>query len=211
MPRLKSPQRREQLKAVATRLFAEKGFDATTTAGIAQAAGVTEPILYRHFSGKQELFVQIIREVAHSSVQGWMELVKGVDDPAEKLRLITAAYPQEMTRRADVYSVIHGALAISRDPLVLGVLREYFKQIETFFMDIFRDGQKRGIFHAEANLQAAVWLMIHTGLGYTMIHLHLPGFEQFPIQQAMEYILCGVGSGGASAPPTTKTGTLSNM
>ena len=45
MPRLKAPQRREQLIEVATKLFARNGYEATTTAAIALAAGVTEPIL----------------------------------------------------------------------------------------------------------------------------------------------------------------------
>src|SRR5438067_12182421 len=60
MRRLKAPQRREQLIEVATKLFAKWGYDATTTAAIAEAAGVTEPILYRHFDSKQELFVAIV-------------------------------------------------------------------------------------------------------------------------------------------------------
>ena len=63
MPRLKAPQRREQLIEVATKLFARNGYEATTTAAIALAAGVTEPILYRHFKSKQELFVAIVRAV----------------------------------------------------------------------------------------------------------------------------------------------------
>ena len=42
MPRLKAPQRREQLIEVATKLFARNGYEATTTAAIALAAGVTE-------------------------------------------------------------------------------------------------------------------------------------------------------------------------
>ncbi len=59
MARLKAPQRREQLISVATRQFAKFGYDATTTDAIAKAAGVTEPILYRHFGSKQELFIAI--------------------------------------------------------------------------------------------------------------------------------------------------------
>ena len=62
--RLKAPQRREQLIEVATKLFAKSGYDATTTADIAKAAGVTEPILYRHFESKQELFIAIVRDVS---------------------------------------------------------------------------------------------------------------------------------------------------
>ena len=68
--RLKAPQRREQLIAVATKQFGKFGYDATTTAAIADAAGVTEPILYRHFGSKQELFIAITRESRRAAIIG---------------------------------------------------------------------------------------------------------------------------------------------
>src|SRR5881296_2017090 len=85
MPRLKAPQRREQLIEVATKLFAKHGYEATTTAAIADAAGVTEPILYRHFKSKQELFVAIVKAVSDRTMKHWHDLIDGVDDPAEQI------------------------------------------------------------------------------------------------------------------------------
>src|SRR5881296_2838113 len=75
MRRLKAPQRREQLIEVATKLFAKWGYEATTTAAIAEAAGVTEPILYRHFDSKQELFVAIVRSVSEQTLRHWAEIL----------------------------------------------------------------------------------------------------------------------------------------
>src|SRR6186997_1889035 len=75
MPRLKAPQRREQLIEVATKLFARGGYEATTTAAIALAAGVTEPILYRHFKSKQELFVAITRAMSKQTLASWAALI----------------------------------------------------------------------------------------------------------------------------------------
>src|SRR3954471_19893320 len=71
MPRLKAPQRREQLMEVATKLFAKNGYEATTTAAIAAMAGITEPILYRHFKSKQELFVAIVKSVSGKTIKHW--------------------------------------------------------------------------------------------------------------------------------------------
>src|SRR3954452_19685030 len=73
MRRLKAPQRREQLIEVATKLFAKWGYEATTTSAIPEAAGVTEPILYRHFDSKQELFVAIVRSVSEQTLRHWAE------------------------------------------------------------------------------------------------------------------------------------------
>src|SRR4051794_25149889 len=85
MRRLKAPQRREQLIEAATKLFAKWVYDATTTAAIAEAAGVTEPILYRHFDSKQELFVAIVRSVSALTMDHWREVIGSIKDPAEQI------------------------------------------------------------------------------------------------------------------------------
>src|SRR5262245_23803936 len=107
--RLKAAQRREQLIEVATKLFAKSGYEATTTAAIAEAAGVTEPILYRHFNSKQELFVAIVRDVSAHTLGQWHSITVNITDPAEKLRAVSAAIPDHMKRLADYYHVLHGA------------------------------------------------------------------------------------------------------
>src|SRR5882757_1698979 len=126
MGRLKAPQRREQLIEVATKLFAKLGYEATTTASIAEAAGVTEPILYRHFKNKQDLFVAITRTVSEQTLSSWAMLIKQGADPAEQIRLIASEFPAHLKQLADAYHVIHGALATSRDKKVLAVLRELY-------------------------------------------------------------------------------------
>src|SRR3954452_2733883 len=150
MPRLKAPQRREQLMEVATKLFARNGYEATTTAAIAEMAGVTEPILYCHFKSKQELFIAIVKAVSAQTMQHWTDLIAGVDDPAEQIRRIAAELPQHMEKLADAYHVLHGALATSRDKKVLAVMREHYAQIEKFFTRIITDGQKSGVFRKNA-------------------------------------------------------------
>src|SRR3954452_18303885 len=96
--RLKAPERREQLIEVATKLFAKSGYEATTTAAIAEAAGVTEPILYRHFKSKQELFVAIVREMSEQTMQQWHASIEDVTDPAERIRRICEGIPDHIKR-----------------------------------------------------------------------------------------------------------------
>lgn len=63
--RLPAARRRSQLLEVALPIFAEKGFDGTSMAELAEAAGVTKPVLYQHFSSKRELYVHLLEEVGH--------------------------------------------------------------------------------------------------------------------------------------------------
>jgi TetR/AcrR family transcriptional regulator len=59
--RMRGDERREQLIRVALGLFATKGFNGTTTKEIAQAAGVTEALIFRHFPTKEALYEAILR------------------------------------------------------------------------------------------------------------------------------------------------------
>jgi AcrR family transcriptional regulator len=191
MPRLKAPQRREQLMEVATKLFARNGYEATTTAAIALAAGVTEPILYRHFKSKQELFVAIVKAVSERTMKHWEDLVRGVDDPAEQFRRIAADLPQHMEKLADAYHVLHGALATSRDKKVLAVMKEHYVQIERFFVKVIQDGQKSGVFRKNMQPRAAAWTLIISGIGYGMIALNLTQFDRATADNAIDAILRG--------------------
>jgi AcrR family transcriptional regulator len=191
MPRLKAPQRREQLMEVATKLFARNGYEATTTAAIALAAGVTEPILYRHFKSKQELFVAIVKAVSDRTMRHWEDLVRGVDDPTEQFRRIAADLPQHMEKLADAYHVLHGALATSRDKKVIAVMREHYLQIERFFVKVIQDGQKSGVFRKNMQPRPAAWTLIISGIGYGMIALNLTQFDRAMVDSAIEAILRG--------------------
>ncbi len=62
--RLKSIQRRAQILDAAKTLFVEKGYHATKTKDIALACEVSEPVIYKHFSSKDELFLEVISSIA---------------------------------------------------------------------------------------------------------------------------------------------------
>ena len=58
--RMAGEERRLQILAVAVSLFSQKGFRGTTTKEIAQAAGVSEAMVFRHFANKEELYTAIL-------------------------------------------------------------------------------------------------------------------------------------------------------
>ena len=58
--RMPAEERRALIAAAAAERFAARGYDATTLDEIAAAAGVTKPILYRHFGSKQELYMALL-------------------------------------------------------------------------------------------------------------------------------------------------------
>src|SRR5512142_3459000 len=60
--RLSAPERRQAIVAAAMRVFAEGSYARATTAQIAREAGISEPILYRHFGSKRDLYFACLDE-----------------------------------------------------------------------------------------------------------------------------------------------------
>jgi AcrR family transcriptional regulator len=191
MSRLKAPQRRHQLISVATKQFAKYGYDAATTAAIAKAAHITEPILYRHFGSKQELFTAITRDVSARTIANWQEIIGPLNDPAAQLREIAKQFPAHLKELSDAYRVLHNAVTTSRDRKVLNVLREHYTKLDAFFTSIISTGVKRGTFRSSSP-KTVSWLLINVGLGYALMTLNLAPFETFDVVAAIEFILRGL-------------------
>lgn len=63
--RMTGPQRRQQLISIGRALFAEKGFEGTSVEEIAASAGVSKPVIYEHFGGKEGLYAVVVdREIS---------------------------------------------------------------------------------------------------------------------------------------------------
>ncbi len=79
--RMAAEDRRQQIIEVAVQLFSQKGFRGTTTKEIAQAAGVNEAIIFRHFATKHELYTAIMdRKACSPEVQAMQQTLKEAMD-----------------------------------------------------------------------------------------------------------------------------------
>jgi AcrR family transcriptional regulator len=85
--RMSGKQRREQLVDVGRALFAERGLDATSVEEIAATAGVSKPVVYEHFGGKEGLYAVVVDREMHQL----LSLVTGA---------LTGGHPRELLEQA---------------------------------------------------------------------------------------------------------------
>ena len=72
--RMSREERRRQLIKVAVKFFSDFGFQGASTKSIAEAAGVTEAIIYRHFATKEQLYSAILEhKLEQSGTQEWID------------------------------------------------------------------------------------------------------------------------------------------
>jgi TetR/AcrR family transcriptional regulator, cholesterol catabolism regulator len=80
-------EKRTKIRETAAKLFAEKGFENTTTRDIAMAAGINNASLYYYFDSKEQLLYQILEEVIRTGLQRIAEIEQSPRPLKEKLAL----------------------------------------------------------------------------------------------------------------------------
>src|SRR5262245_10021020 len=87
--RLSSRERREQLLAVARAVFAQRGYEVASVDEIAQAAGVSKPIIYEHFGSKDGLHAAVVEREMDDLVAA---VTEGMSRGGARQRWERAAY-----------------------------------------------------------------------------------------------------------------------
>ncbi len=76
-------ERREQLLDIGRRLFAERGLDGTSIEEIAAQAGVSKPVVYEHFGGKEGLYAVVVDREVERFLNMATRLLEGEDTMAK--------------------------------------------------------------------------------------------------------------------------------
>lgn len=84
-PRLTAAQRRDQLLDVAGDKFAEHGFHALSMEAIADAAGVSKPVLYQHFPSKRSLYIALVDDAVDELLRRVSTALEGTTDNRERV------------------------------------------------------------------------------------------------------------------------------
>ena len=82
------PTAAQHLIETAIRLFTEGSYHGTTTAEIARAAGISEPILYRHFASKRDLYLAALEHVWAKTREGWEQAARRGPDACAAVEAI---------------------------------------------------------------------------------------------------------------------------
>jgi AcrR family transcriptional regulator len=190
-PRLTKAERKRQLLAHAKSLFVTQGYHATTTEKIAQAAGVSEPVLYRHFANKKALFLEVLEEIRAATLQRWNAETASLTDPLAKLHAIADMYLGSTREHAVEYRIMHRTLVETDDEEIVTLLRSFYLDSEVFLAKIIAEGQQAGVFRRSLDPRVGAWEMIRAALGYTLtLPLGIPLFaEENYIPQAIDCLL----------------------
>jgi len=106
-PRLNSEERRAAIIKAVQRVFAEKGFDGTTTRELAEEAGVSEALLFKHFPNKEALYSAMQTSCCHGK-DPVIERLRALEPSTSTLvTLVHFMFSRKVGVRADEEGVVH--------------------------------------------------------------------------------------------------------
>jgi AcrR family transcriptional regulator len=136
--RLPAAARRAQLVEIGRRVFAQRGYEATSVEEIAERAKVSKPIVYEHFGGKEGLYAVVVdREVEH--IVGSIEAAVSSGTPRERLDGAALAFMTYVKERPDGFAVLlRDAPPSKRGGEMPALMYDLADRVGGIFAEIFR-------------------------------------------------------------------------
>ena len=154
--------KKDHIIEAAGRLFAEQGFESTTTLQITREAGATEPLLYYHFSGKDELFTHIIASTFEAFFAHLDDLPGKTLAEFEKIERLIALHFDIVKEMPDgICLAVNSCPARLKDPngICRKGIQEVRRRLKNYLTECLAAGMTSGEFHT-VPLDATVNLIV---------------------------------------------------
>jgi AcrR family transcriptional regulator len=157
--RLPAEQRRNAIVRAALRVFSSTSYAGATTAEIAREAGVSEPVLYRHFASKRDLWLACLDAAWDETREMLVEKIAVFETGSSPSG---ARSPWRSPTMPNLW--IQGLTEAGEDPTVRRSIRRHMREVHDFVAAELRRGQSLGVVPADRDANAEAWVFIGGGL-----------------------------------------------
>jgi AcrR family transcriptional regulator len=144
------PNKKQDIVQAATLLFAEQGFDGTTTLQISKDAGITEPVIFYYFRTKDELFTSIIASTFETFFAHLENLPEITDTEFEKIENLIALHFDIVKKMPnEIYLAVSTCPARLKDPdgICRKSIQEVRRCLKNYLTGCLENGIQKGEFH----------------------------------------------------------------
>ncbi len=167
-PKMRGTERREQILEVALRLFASRGYHLTKTRDLAREAGVSEPVLYKHFEGKKDLYLRLLEKLRAQLLAGLDKAERSFEKPEDILRAFGMDYYRVVIESRDTGKVIFQTFTELNIPEILEFSRALQLELHRRVRRVIETGAAHGDFGGVTDLDLAAWRFMSIGLTISM-------------------------------------------
>ncbi|QIA27663.1 TetR/AcrR family transcriptional regulator [Thermaerobacter sp. PB12/4term] len=167
-PRRAKVKRSEQILRTAKAVFARSNFRSSTTSAIAAEAGVSEPLIYRYYPSKKQLFLAVLDDVTRRILQRWDAIRRSEPSSLACLRRIGQDYLDLVDRNSEDLKVFFKAVSEDNDPEIRHFLAESYRKYARYLEDVARRGQQQGEIRGDVPSRIIAWQMMSLGAAFNL-------------------------------------------
>ncbi|MCY7302641.1 MAG: TetR/AcrR family transcriptional regulator [Thermoleophilia bacterium] len=161
--RLPAVERRAAIVTAALEVFGSGSYSGSTTAEIARAACVSEPIIYRHFPSKRDLWLACLDE-AWLQLRVALELKVAALNDTGGLSDVDVAEQSPWANPLLPNLWLQGVTEAAEDEEIQAHVRAHVREVHDFVAGLMREHQAAGAIPADRDPDAEAWLFLANGL-----------------------------------------------
>jgi AcrR family transcriptional regulator len=152
-------KRHADMVRIASELFAQKGFRATTVREIAEAAGILSGSIYHHFDSKEAIGDEILSGFLDEVLADYRSAVSAGSDPANVLERIVRSSSHTLARHHAALTMLQNDWSYFSTQPRFAYMRKDLREIERIWITQLERGKEAGVFRADMDVKLTYRLL----------------------------------------------------
>lgn len=158
--RKSADSRKTEIVVAMLRLADELGPDRLTTLSVAQAVGLTQPGIFRHFATKQDLWLAVAGHIAVVMADAWDAVLTAHIAPEDRLTALINVQLHQIAANPAIPAILHSRELHAENAPLRARFIDLMTRFQTLLIETLTNGQKSGVFRSDLVPQDAAVLLI---------------------------------------------------
>jgi AcrR family transcriptional regulator len=162
--RLPAEKRKRVILRAAIDVFSESNYRVAKTSDIAERAGVTEPMIYKFFDSKKELFLEILKITSEKTLQNYLsnELfdptnIHNKDDTRNAIEKSVLTYLFSLEKYRKEVKIYYQAISEIDDDDIKSIIKNAYKKYALLYENMLKSTVDKGLLANTTNIRAVAW------------------------------------------------------
>ena len=158
--RKSADSRKTEIVTAMLRLADELGPDRLTTLAVAQAVGLTQPGIFRHFPTKQDLWLAVAAHIAEAMTTAWDEVLATMPAPQGRLTALLQVQLRQIAANPAIPAILHSRELHTENAALRAQFIGLMTRFQSLLVEALTEGRDRRVFRADLAPQDAATLLI---------------------------------------------------
>jgi AcrR family transcriptional regulator len=163
--KLTGSERKQDILQKSARIFSLYGYDGVSMRQVAEECRVNEALLYKHFSGKADLFKEVIEGLGPLIDFNLRKIAQSEPDSLKSLKSVVKALVFEPEENLHILTlIIHGMAASERQEIMREIVRKGFAKLNDLIFELVEDGRLDGSMKPDVDSTKCAWCILSRSL-----------------------------------------------